>query len=229
MPDLVCVADVYCQIRGLEPVAGAAVAINLAYLALDRFRYSSIVQDVAVSGLGDEKVHGDTRLQKTTPFKVLCLLAGEKAPATCKVAISDDEDSYGFWFWIYRSLFRKGWDEWIGFACTFWAYLVLFLGVASAVGTISGAVNFFTNWVSASFAIWSLLIVTLFPLVFVGLGRGCSTWAQNHAEKMGRELAETAKNMAENISKDTKPLEPNGIPIAASVRRPRLSSPRSGN
>jgi hypothetical protein len=187
-------------------VSGAALAINLAYLALDRFRYSSIVQNAAVAQLGDERIHGDGKLHTTAPFKVLCWLAAEKAPAVCRAVSANHERPEGFWSWTYSEVFHKGWDERLCFVAAAWAFIVMFLGVSDGIGSFQAAVSWWVWAISSKASLIALAFATVMPVLFVSLGRGCVSWAEGQSRKMGGELNETAKNMQAGIG-NIKPVD----------------------
>lgn len=203
MVDQTCIADAACQIQALEPVAGAALAINLAYLALDRFRYKNLIQEYASAKLSPDEIHTDTRLHGTTSFKVLCWMAGPRAPRICQT-IKLDRRPTGFlasaYHWLF--LFWGGLDEYLAVAAALWSYLTVLVGVAYAIGAFKGFVGLWTYIFSAPASLTCLALATLLPVVFVVIGRSCVGWADTQSNEMGEELnglAEHMKGLVQNI------------------------------
>ncbi len=176
----------------LEPLAGAALAINLAYLGLTRFRYRDQIRKGAES---ERKIFEQAdrpapeNIRKMAYYKQLCEL--------CDLSNFDIEDvpnankdariNGSVWSWLYHHIFRRHRDRYVTYLFVALSGFTLSSGVADKTG----------NWVlvqwlyhpNASFIWLYLLIIACFvPVAFVWLGRRIVHYATDHAKKCRTEI-----------------------------------------
>jgi hypothetical protein len=191
----------------LEPLSGAALALCLAYLALERFRYRDTIQANAVEKLRDEQ-HTSDVVHHTTAFGTLVWLAGSAAPPACIRACEQarengnatkDRAPSGFKATTYDWLFRIPLGEGIVAALAVIAFTVLFSGVCASAGIWTCFPTSILSVLSPTTFLMLLLAGSVFPVLLVGLGRMCMTWSKRYADDMGQELKETAEKMQQQV------------------------------
>lgn len=164
-------------LHNLEPVATAGLAITLAYLALDRFRYRSVVETVAAktrAEIGDAM----ERERVLDPWNELRWLCRDDAASHSPI---------GFLANSYNLFYRNSLDvRIIAAGC-----LVCFLTLSIGAGLEVGAVPFldFLNkprWLIACF--WVCVVSAVLPIASIGFGRKCSSWGSSRCRHLKRQL-----------------------------------------
>lgn len=153
------------------------MAITLAYLALDRFRYRKEVESVA-SELhkkyeNNAQLGNDTKMEWLQELKWLCRKEcnGHSPNSTMG--------------WVYGTFFRRQGDLW----------LVSLLAVLSAAVMIQGVAGQADIWPKSSipwvntFAFAACSAAMSVPAGAILLGRRCRNWAKLRAEKCDDQIA----------------------------------------
>lgn len=200
------------QLAALEPLAGAALALSLAYLALDRFRYRDTIQKLAAKWLDDQKQETPA-VSQLTAFHTLVWLAGNLAPHECQMACQEENAKANgngrspkvgrpdgvlssFYGWFFRRNIAEG-------AVAFFA--------GSSFATLAAGVCFKSGvwlWLPQKMVLagiqpwfWLAILGALMPVFTVGLGRLCVSWAEESTRTWGDEVSSTAEKMREGIGK----------------------------
>lgn len=180
------------KIAALEPLSGAALAICLAYLALDRFRYRTIIREGATKELTPDLYQTDG-VHHTTPFKTLVWLAGPTAPTGCQNGNSPRRPQ-GLEPACYGWLFDKPSDEVIVALFAFISFCIL-LGVVCINANIASWYISLISYFPPGLLFFLLVIGAIAPVAFVLLGRRCVSWAEVQSREMAEELQNTAQRM----------------------------------
>jgi hypothetical protein len=159
----------------VEPIAGAALALNLAYLNLDRFRYRRDIYKHACKQL--ESLNGAKNQLDALPnghvYKFITRLGTMPDPdkkESLGFSASDDSDHSGFWWFVYRYVFEKHQDMAACYVLTGVALVALLLGVASNVGQLEVVTCLFQGWVDTA-GFYLLCFSVLAPIALVEIGR----------------------------------------------------------
>jgi hypothetical protein len=206
------------QIAALEPLSAAALALCLAYLALDRFRYRNRIQSHAASILQDS-VRSIDGVAHTTAFGSLTWLAGQDAPNGCLQACAEartngkplkDKPPLGFKSSAYNWLYKWPLAEFVIFGLAVFAFFALTSGVlvksnvwAVVPLTVAGAM-------SIKLMLILLLLGCAFPATLVWLGRLCVDWGISYSNEMGDELQDSIdaiERKAKEIRNEVQELE----------------------
>ena len=183
----------------LEPLAGASLAINLAYLNLNRFRYRSEVRKHAESTLNKLEAEASDRIAgsetaTTSLYHRLKWLA-EKLPDK---ELADGVVPAGFSSWAYRWLFKHNQDCVISIALAAYAGICLILGVASSIHYLVPDSIFTAGSFSLIASFWILLIGLLTPVFLVLAGRMSKNWGVKMANQSSSDLTKTLRDAAKN-------------------------------
>lgn len=124
-------------LSSLEPIFGAALAINLAYLNLNQFRYRDHMASVAAGKLqaAPATVHSKAW------YLEIKSLANQKNDEKAKLKLP----ARSLWGLIYRFLFHWQLDRMISVFMTILSAMYLYLGVAHEVGLHSSTYWAFTE------------------------------------------------------------------------------------
>lgn len=159
----------------VEPIAGAALALNLAYLNLDRFRYRKEIYKHACTQL--DTLNGDKDQLDALPnghsYKFITRLGTMPDPdkkESFGFDTRDDSDHSGFWWFVYRYLFEKRQDMALCYFLTGIALIALILGVANNVGQWGSLTCLFQGWVDTA-GFYLLLFCLVAPIALVEIGR----------------------------------------------------------
>jgi hypothetical protein len=194
----------------LEPLAGAALAINLAYLGLTRFRYRDQIRKAAeqqrkVFEPADKRAPDNIRSMKN--YKQLCDL--------CDLSNFDIEDvpnankgariNGGAWSWLYHHLYRKHKDRYITYLFVGLSGFTLCAGVAKSLETWY-YVNYLYHPNAGPIWLYLLMLAAASPVFFVWVGRKIVYYASEHARECREEI---------ELAMQTGPANAT-IPVAAS-------------
>jgi hypothetical protein len=153
-------------------VATSGLAVTLAYLALDRFRYRSAIEGAARKCY--EKFLADSEIPKETKLgvwnEVLWLV--RESPNTHKPA--------GFWGGVYKALFRRHVDFLLVTVLALLSGAALSVGVARHLDTWS-----WLAWADRPAAalvfFYVCIIATAFPFLSMYGGHRCTRWGVERA------------------------------------------------
>lgn len=203
-------------LASLEPIAGAGLAVTLAYLALDRFRYRNAVESCAKEY--HKKYENDSELGKLKDLDVLNELRW--------LHRSDGNDfkPVGFHGTLYSAVFRKHLDVFIISALAVLAGFTLICGVALQIGTWS-----WLGWAGQSWAIQLFFYVCAaaiaLPSISVLGGRSCKNWGVKRAQHCDGQVAKYQQAGAKRASApDTEAARTSRI--VEELRRQREESAR---
>lgn len=186
-------------------IAGIGVAMNLAYLKLDRFRHRNSIEDCARSELkrlGDDKGTLDDYKDREY-YKILKRLAGDDGESRTNTV-------RGPWFQIYRLLFLKRVDRGI-------SYLMMGLSLATLLGSsrfptideseteVSSTELFPLVAISPSVetALWAIIsFAIVFSIFLVLYGDRMVRLARQEIQHSGSELEQYMAQPARHISVD---------------------------
>src|SRR3546814_852238 len=185
------------MLPALEPMAGAALAINLAFVNLERFRYRKKIRDHARKELDRLKPNGGGPLPwilESQWYKEVERLSAlpDNDGAEPKGQASRCEMPDGIWGKLYIIFFEFHEDRVASYVMTLISLLVLIVGTAHAIGYLAPI-----HWVGAySWAVtwfWLLAASILVPIGFVILGGCVVDWAKHYTSKNIRELEKMMK------------------------------------
>lgn len=186
-------------------IAGIGVAMNLAYLKLDRFRHRRSIEDCARSELkrlGDDKGMLDDYKDRDY-YKILKRLAGEDGESRASTV-------RGPWFQIYRLLFLKRVDRGM-------SYLMMGLSLATLLGSSRFPINgeFGANAPSAEVSplaeippsietvLWAIIsFAIVFSIFLVLYGDRMVRLARQEIQHSGSELEQYMAQPARHIKVD---------------------------
>lgn len=195
--------DLMSRMAALEPLSAASLAITLAYLALDRFRYRDKIQAQAAEKLNDDSLTGPA-VHHTTAFGALIWLAGSEAPQACVIAcdaaISNgtpkkNKAPAGFKATSYDWLFRVAIGEGVVAFLSGISFIVLVAAVAVQSQVMVWLPTTLLWFFPLGVYFAALLAGSILPVLLVWLGRACVKWAENHTHEMGEEMKATAQKM----------------------------------
>ncbi|WP_140420527.1 hypothetical protein [Novosphingobium sp. B 225] len=160
----------------LEPMAGAGLAVSLAYLALDRFRYRDAVETHAneknrqFSSANDE----DT-VEVVKDLQWLC-----RSPC-------NGHTPRGFGANFYHYVYRNKADEFVMAALAAISGFTLIAGVGLTTNLWVWVANIDTKNV-ATFLFYCSSFAIIFPALAVLCGRRCVKWGMGFANHCEREI-----------------------------------------
>jgi len=168
-------------ITGLEPLAGAGLAINLAYLALDRFRYRGQIEPVAERKCSKNDEEGSfDGFHDLDAVKELKWLARRE---TSEVFVPRGRGAI-----VYRYMFRKHQDVYFSIGAASICAFTLASGVALNVGRWQWS-NLLLNPPIPGTLFYSCLLAVIIPATFVVLGRKCASWGADRIEYCTSQVA----------------------------------------
>jgi hypothetical protein len=156
----------------LEPVAGLGLALGLAYLNLEKFRYRSQIRDKALKALEQLKVNGSTpEIFGNSPayarIKTLAALPDNNENDQARQQKANVPD--GFWNKTYRHLFEFHKDKNIVIFTSVASAVVLIVGVALQVGQLTFLECIFSPSI-VKILFWVLAFSVMFPMALVRAG-----------------------------------------------------------
>ncbi len=187
MPFLAECAAVASQLPKLEPLAGAGLAVNLAYLNLERFRYGKVIRSYATEKLD--------RFNRDFKFS-----GGQLLGFVAHLASLPDHDGFR-WPWskspvpvesakwpneppavTYRRLFQHHFDVVAAALMAAACGGLLSLGVAHDIDYLdSVSCGFAGGW--ADFVLYLLVLCMVVPLFMVRRGDRCVRWAKGKVDE----------------------------------------------
>ena len=143
----------------LEPILGATLALNLAYVALPRFRYRSQMRETARGMLAElEDLEAD---QKRAPwYRTLSYLAALENDGSQK-SLDRKSSPSGVWFTAYKIVYSRHADRWATIAFAVLCYVFLTLGVAHGLWPKSYWADFFTGLVITLIFYFTVLMAVI--------------------------------------------------------------------
>ena len=156
------------QIAALEPIAGAGLAINLAYLALDPFRYRHKIEPAA-----EKACENNDSQQVMEDFHNLDAVKELKWLA--RRITSKAHNPTGRNATIYRYMFRQHVDVWLCAAATVFCGFVLVAGVAATLRRWAW-LDLLAGPPISAVMFYLCILALAYPPVCVWLGRKCVTW-----------------------------------------------------
>lgn len=218
-----------------EPIAGAALAINLAYLNLERFRYKRRMRRRAHQAL--EEVFGKSakvpeECKGTVSYKRLERLLdikdhdGPDDPSAKKKKKNGASLQSELGDMIFMYLFEWNFDFILSFIFAFAAAFVLIAGVAHGALYWEWSYGLATGW-QASVVFYFLIFAMFFPVGFVGCGRLVVRWAEDLVTNCSAELAKTKQLLAQSarLKEDPTSKAPGGVWVPLRVRTRPPSPP----
>lgn len=198
-------SDAVSLLPSLEPIAGTALAINLAYLNLKRFRYRSEIRsnaEAAIKRLEQKKKNG-SHLPKTLvenkwyqEVKRLSNLANNDGKNGDNPEKTREVLPKAYWAKLYFVFFEFHEDRVASYLFTFFALVGLLVGTSQNVGYLQAL----ACWFSQDNIVWSLLALSLSvicPVVFVLVGA--------HVKKIACEYADENVEELEKLMQDKVP------------------------
>lgn len=183
----------------LEPVLGAALAFNLAYLNLDPFRYRDKIRQETLEILVKRAKSIKPQINDKKWFKELCHLAevNENFEKNKKQAsgptIRSKAIPNSLWAFFYKWILHGRRDYYVSAAATLTSLVLLILGAGHSVGIFKLSMHLFTqNNIGWTFTIAIFCLIA--PIAFVCMGIFTVTKAKTFAEyQLGVEEEETIK------------------------------------
>ena len=145
----------------LEPTFGASLAINLAYLNLEKFRYAKLIAKEARDLLSKTEL-SDTSISGTDWYRQIQSLSEQTSASPPKLELP-----LCWWSCGYK-IFYWNIDRWFSIFITAYSGIYLVLGVAHSVNLFPGTVKYFTSgeiynefWYSTFGLFWPMMMVTI--------------------------------------------------------------------
>ena len=187
-------------IADLEPIAGAGLAVTLAYLALDRFRYRHLIETAGEKVFAVFEKNGgglniDEALEVLNDLKWLCR-------KDC-----NGHTPRGFGPSFYRFSFSKQADEIIISLLSVLSAITLLSGVAFKVGFWSWATALNSSFM-VGMLFYSCSLAIVFPAAMVLCGRRCVRWGKEFAEHCEDQINKIMKNSARAAAAPAAPAIP---------------------
>lgn len=210
MPDLVLLAP----ITALEPIAGAGLAINVAYLALNRFRYRAEIEPAAERTCSQNEEQTFDGFHDLDAVKELKWLARREKS---EVFVPRGKGALA-----YRYVFRKHQDVALCLVAAFVCLFTLTTGVALAVGRWEWAKTLLLPGIPG-ILFYGCLLSMLVPAVLVPLGRKCAAWGKKRIEYCSKQVAISLGNLAQ-AARLPEGLEPPALSPGRFVHEPAHGS-----
>lgn len=218
MPDAATSASIVSLLPDLEPIAGAALAINLAYVNLKRFRYRTVIRDYALEQLRvlGQKNNGDVtsgiNISAYKRIERLAKLSNNEKKFKNVDGDAPDTLPGGFWGQIYRFVFQFHQDRWVSFFFTGTAVLALIGGVAHNIGHMTGISHWFADGYEL-ITFYILVAGILGPILFVILGKYVVDWACHFTNDCRQEVEHFLQEVARTAALKASPQ--NGLGVFA--------------
>lgn len=175
----------------LEPLLGAGLAINLAYLNLSVFRYRDSMAKAAKEALDgvDSKAVGHYSWYKH--IEACSLLDARKPPSFPPLRQA--------WARIFKAMFNSGLDRGVSVILTVVTALILLLAVAQQVGLFIPLSTTLSGWMPIWF--WVCVLALIWPMLAVVLAHycvnGCVAYFNDQTEQEADRLRDVASGTQE--------------------------------
>lgn len=176
----------------LEPLASAALAINLAYLGLARFRYREKIREAA-----DTQRRVFEPAEKSAPENIKSMRYYKQLRELCSLSNHDVDDipnanreariSNGIWSHVYHHLYRRHLDRYIAYAGAGLSGFTVASAVALNLGTWSLA-SYLYGDSGGILWLYGLIVACFAPIVLVYVGRKIVLYAAQHAIECREEI-----------------------------------------
>lgn len=170
----------------LEPVATAGFAVCLAYLALDRFRYRSAVENGA-NKLKDEigvAMEKENVLDASNELRWMCR-------EEC-----NGHSPIGFLANAYHLFYRNSLDIKLVSGGAVVCFSVLALGAGLEIGKL-GFLSFLegSGWIGALY--WFCIASSVTPVASILFGRRCAKWGVQRTAHLKKQLEQVMSHQAQ--------------------------------
>ena len=206
MADPETAAQVVSLLPSLEPMAGAALAFNLAYLSLPRFRYRHAIRETAGKQLStlrpDDGSDVPEHFRRSKLYREVEWLAA--LPDNHPASSNDDSKNNGqrpsgLVARFYANLFNRHQDRFISMVMTGICLLSFFFGTAHSINHLTFSSPFFDGS-GAICNLYLLLFCILLPMVFVVAGSQIVKWGHECAVDNVREIAKLMQGDARRVA-----------------------------
>lgn len=181
MATLEAATAVVSLIPDLEPLAGISLAVNLAYLNLQRWRYRQAIRGIAKRGLGElnQRQNDDGSIVSGLPqLRGLKVLAGDE----------NNLNKLPVFIRVFELFFGKELDVRLGVFFSIFAVLMLTVGVAHNIGVWSSVVPISVGKWAASY-FYVLIGSLVSPAISVILGRYLVEKSTEYADDCFKQLS----------------------------------------
>jgi hypothetical protein len=187
----------------LEPLLGAAIVLNLAYLNLPEFAYMVELRAIAAERLAklDRVV---VQVNKDTPwFKALMQLATVETRGGLPTASKPQWlNLSGTWGFIYNLLFYRSVGRTVSVIFTAYTLILLMLAVGNEAGVVErGKCGFPQHYLP--FDYYSVVVALLWPLAVVCAGQfvlvRCKAYILEHTMGLGQQAEANADLALRNL------------------------------
>lgn len=155
----------------LEPILGVALALNLAYIGLPRFRYRSkiakAVQELMAACGWKEP---SEELSNRKWYKAVARLARLDIYKGSFFSKSPSNDFKGAWVFWYEWIFMCHVDRSIAVVSSFLAITLMALGVIHSIPIYGWYEGLFTKEITY-LIFWFVIFLCILPVLFVFLGK----------------------------------------------------------
>lgn len=205
----------FSKLPELEPILGAALALNSAYLALDRFRHRIKIRNHASRKLEIFQPNGEPppkRLTDSKYYKTLALLAG----------LPDNDKEVGQnggkakvpmgWGTVYGVLFHNHHDRHVAWLFVGVASILLIVGVGHATSIDQFSQCLFTVR-NIGWSFFLGLVMIAYPTIAAWLGfnvvRSLTVYCTDEVDELNKLLTEQIPEAAEDLDEKLKPQSDN--------------------
>ncbi len=191
------ICNVLSLSANLEPIAGIAFALNLAYLGLQRFRYRQAIREHVSKSMGELR-DASQNTKDTRLYKAVARLSS-LGETDRKLFRSSDKNANlnGVWSFFYEWLFECNQDRLIAIAGGLLSVAIVILGVFHNSNGSCFAENAF-KFDYIVYWIWLIVFTQALPVTFVLLGNyvvhGAIKFAENHIEDLKKTMQDQAAN-----------------------------------
>ena len=189
-----CVSD----LPNIVSLASGALALNLAYLNLERFRYAKAILNSAKEAMDRVEKNQDLDFTQTRSYTQLKALV--EFPASNKRNGNTGEKLGAFLKTIQflhgRIFVRPPMDRIFCTVFVIMSVIALILGAGHPIGILPFTCRFFTReYIGVSY--WSLVAGVLMPMAFLVLGGFIQRTCRNLAERIEGDLGRVMQRSAQ--------------------------------
>lgn len=189
----------------IEPLTATAVAICLAYLNLERFRYRSAIRKYAQEIIRQYDENTDYKnLSEHSNIQFLKRLASLDDHEHIATTTGTNNSSWTGWGYVYSIVFEKHRDRKIILAGVSIALLLLCLGVSHDIGHIVFLSCLFSSSIIIVSYYISLFLIFV-PITLVLLGQTVVDRAKKKADGTLKDIEITMQALAKKAKMPTSP------------------------
>ena len=158
------------QLHHIVSLAGGALALNLAYVNLERFRYARVAENLSKDML--DKVEADGQFRQSRSYQELSALVARNLPEKKNDTDRSSENKVGLdtrvTRWIHEWIFVKPVDILVCCIFVVISVIALALGSGHPIGVLTWTCEYFST--KHEDVYWTLAVGITTPMVFILIG-----------------------------------------------------------